>query len=100
MGRLGQLLGRLGALMGRRGRLLGRLGAHWAVLGASWGLLGRLGAVLGGYWAVLERRKAEKPKMTKTSKKNNENQRFWPLRALLGGILEASWGVLGASAAV
>ena len=27
--------------------------------------------------------------------KTNGNRRFWPLGALLGGILEASWGVLG-----
>ena len=45
----------------------------------------------------MERRKAEKTRRQKTSEKTNENQRFWPLGALSGSLLQASWGVLVAS---
>ncbi len=50
---------------------------------------------MGASWAVLERRKAEKARKQKNIEKTNENQRFWPLGALWGGILKASWGVSG-----
>ena len=102
------LLGPLGASSGPSfgplGRLLGVLGPSRYVLGPSWGCLGGLpgclGALLRASWAVLERRKSEKARKPKTSKNTMENQRFWPLGALLGSFFGASWDVLGASWAV
>ena len=102
------LLGPLGASSGPSwgplGRLLGVLGPSRYVLGPSWGCLGGLPGCLGALFrasrAVLERRKSEKARKPKTSKNTMENQRFWPLGALLGGFFGASWGVLEASWAV
>ena len=99
--RLQEPLGPSWAALGPSG---GSLGPPWAALGPSggplgpsWvrrgGLLGRLGAVLGGSWAVLERRKAEKAKMPKTSKKPMEINDF----GFVGPSLEGSWRSLGAS---
>ena len=76
----------------------------WAVLGLSWGPLGPswsgLGSLLGSLGAS-ESRNSEK---AKNIEKTNENQRFWPLGPLLGGILKAlgaswgpTWAVLGPS---
>ena len=118
-------MGPLGALWKRKARFLNCwfsswaplgafLGPFWAVLGASWAVLGPSWAVLGPSWGPLwpswsglrgllgrrgssESRKSQK---AKNMKKNNEIQRFWLLRALLGGLLEASWGVLTAPWAV
>ena len=128
-GPLGGLLGSPGGLSGRRARFLSSsslswppLGAFlgpasaffsgsgvvlrpcWAILGLSPGLRGpswgRFGSPLDGLGAS-ERRKSEK---AKNLEKTNENQRFWPLRALSGrlfgacrGVLAASWAVLGSS---
>ena len=76
-----------GAVFGRAGVVLGRswrpLGPCWGVLG---GLLGRLGAPAN--------RKGENAKIIR---KRKGNHHFVPLGALLGGLLEASWGVLKAS---
>ena len=129
MGRLGGLLGFPGGILGRRARFFGScslswaalgafLGPSWAVLGGSGGslgaLLGRLGALLRASWAVLERSweplgrswSVGKPKQreAKDTEKNSEDQRCWPLGALLGrllgrvaGIMELSRRVWGAS---
>ena len=130
LGSLGALLGRLGALLGRLGSLLDGLGASegrksekakniektmkindfgllersreasWEPLGASWRPLGPswsgLRSFLGGLGAS-EKRKREN---AKNIEKTNENQRFWLLGALFGGLLEVSWGVLEVSWAV
>ena len=128
-GPLGGLLGSPGGLSGRRARFLSSsslswppLGAFlgpasaffsgsgvvlrpcWAILGLSPGLRGPSWSVLGASWTVLERRNAEKARRPKTSKKTNDNQRFWLLGAPLGGLLgrlrglrELSWGVFGPS---
>ena len=80
------------------------MGLSWAVLGLSWGPLGPswsgLGSLLGSLGAS-ESRNSEK---AKNIEKTNENQRFWPLGPLLGGIFkplgaswEASWAVKNAS---
>ena len=65
-GRLEALLGHLGALSGPPGSVLERFGSLLDGLGAS------------------ERRKSEK---AKNLEKTNENQRFWLLGAVLGGLL-------------
>ena len=83
----------LGRLLGRLGALLGCLGA---LLGASLAVLERSSGPLGPSWSVGKPKKPE----GKKHRKNNEIQRFWLLRALLGGLLEASWGVLTAPWAV
>ena len=128
-GPLGGLLGPPGGLLGRRARFFGSSSLSWAPLGGLLGaivsplgrllgrleaLLGRLGALLGPSGAILEQFweplgrswSVGKPKKREGRKhrKTNENQRFWPLGALLGGLLgrvgglmEPSWGVLGAT---
>ena len=89
-GPLGGLLGSLGAVLGASSAVFER---SWGPLGPPWGghggLLGKFGAS--------EARKGENPK---NIEKNNENQRFWHIWAVFGGLLEASWGVLEASWAV
>ena len=125
LGPLGAFLGPLGALWRRKARFLifwfsswaplgAFLGPFWAVLGASWAVLGPSWAVLGPSWGplwpswsglrgLLGRRGASESRKSQKAKnieKNNEIQRFWLLRALLGGLLEASWGVLTAPWAV
>ena len=122
---LGAFLGPLGALWRRKARFLkiwfsswaalgAFLGPFWAVLGASWAVLGPSWAVLGPSWGplwpswsglrgLLGRRGASESRKSQKAKnigKTHDNQRFWPLRALLGSLLEASWGVLTAPWAV
>ena len=74
------------------GPLQGRLGPSWAVLGPVW-------AVLGASWAVLNAVKAEKSYMLKMYVFLKEFGYFCLLGPSWGVLLEASWGVLGASLA-
>ena len=90
--------------LGERPEMPIRLSLWSLSWGSLEGLLGRLGALVGASRAVLERRKEGKARKQKNIEKTNENQRFWPLGALLGGLLgrvgglmEPSWGVLGAT---
>ena len=73
------------------------LGRYWPVLGPSWGSHGRAWTCLGDLFGPLGALEARKREKAKNIEKNNENQRFWPLRALLEELLEASWAVLEAS---
>ena len=122
LGRLGGLLARLtpseavlGASLGRRSAFWKRfrlvLGSSWESLGRSWGPLGpicgRLGSLMGCLGAILEASRAvlggRTPQQARTSQsfKNLKkiNVALLP-RALLEGLLELSWAVLGASWAV
>ena len=100
-GTLGGLLGRLGALLGRHGAPLGAswavLGPSWAVMGPPWGPLGPSWGSLGGLLGLLGASESRKSEKAKNIGKTNGNQRFSPHGALLGGLLEAAWGVLVAS---
>ena len=115
-------MGPPGGLLGRKARACGSwspsgpplgpvLGPSWAILGASWAVLGPSWAVLGPSWKLLGPswgglgRLLGRP-VTSESPKDNfvENVRFTKgmgqflrLGALLGRMLEASWGLLGAS---
>ena len=93
--RLGALMGRLRGVVGRLGILLGRLGA---VLGGSWAVLGRSWRPLGLSWSVGKLKRREPRKLSKTRKKETTIFGSWGLlEKPPGGVLEASWAVLGLS---
>ena len=125
MGPLGASWGPFGGILGPRARnvrsgppsghpLGAVLGASWAVLEASWAVLGPSWAVRGPSWGPLGPSRGDlggllgrlgasgsvRGKNAKILQKRMENQRFLPLGALVGKLLEASWGVLQASWAV
>ena len=72
------------------GSLLGRCGA---ILQASW-------TILGAPWAILGCRKTQKEEKPTSIKNLRGNHIFWPLRAFLEDVLEASLGPLRASWAI
>ena len=91
------LLGLLGRHLGRLEALLGRLGD---LLGPSEAVLEQFLELLGRSWSVGKPKQRE----AKDTEKNSEDQRCWPLGALLGrllgrvaGIMELSRRVWGAS---
>ena len=107
------LLGGLGPVWGLCGRPWGFVGAFlalpWTVLGASWAVLGPSWAVVGASWGPLgpswgglggvlgrlgvsENRKVVYAGNVRFP---TGMGRFWPLGALLGGLLGLSWGVFG-----
>eukprot|EP00959_Pyramimonas_sp_CCMP1952_P240741 5031479-Pyramimonas_sp.AAC.1 len=101
---LGLFLGRFAALLGRLGRLLGHVGV---LLGCLWGLLGASWAVLGWSWEPrwglvggFQRREGLQVGYAENARFPTEISRCWFLRGFLGGLSEASWGVLAASGAV
>ena len=89
----GSFWGDLGAHLDCLGAFLGRLGA---LLGASCAVLWRSWGPLGPSWPLL-RHKSESAENVRFPKRVAQ---FWLSGALLGSILEPSWGVLGASWAV
>ena len=105
LNRLGAFLGRFGAVLeailgrleGRLGRLGALLGPSWEPLGRSWRPRGRFWGDLGGVFGRLEPSESRKEANAQILQKLKENERFWPLRALLENLLEASWAVLEAS---
>ena len=93
---LGAVLGPSWAVFGASWVVLGLVGPSWSSLGGLWG---RLGATLGDSWAVFDAMKAQEAIMSNMYIFQGMGQ-FWRLRAFLGALLKASWGVLERSGAV